>query len=192
MTQASLACDAHVGRGRDLPFWADCLVHMPASCFLQDLLLLPLPRRRHHARTYVKRSRKSKGKVSTHLCLIACRSKSAALEEFVLLSWEAVVAMLAVRGARQLFADDEGGREEVARVGLAGAVVELACSVDSVGMALDDFCLRWPGRAKGGRPARLEGGGREVLAWRSWERRRFRSGEALGWRSTLAGMGGER
>lgn len=94
----------------------------------------------------------------------------------MLLSCEAVVAMLAVREPRQCLED--AGRD-VALVGLAGAVgVELACSVDSVGIALDDLTLRCPGREKGGGGGRL--GSRE-LPWRccSAERRRLRSGDEL-------------
>lgn len=62
----------------------------------------------------------------------------------MVLSCEAVVAMLALRDAGRQFDVD---RCIVARVGLTGAV-ELACSVERVGIALDDLILRWPGREK--------------------------------------------
>ena len=85
--------------------------------------------------------KKTKMNRSTHLCLIACRSKSAAFDELMLLSCDAVVAMLAVRGARGFL--DEAGLCCVALVGLAGAVGRVvACSVDMVGMALDDLTFR--------------------------------------------------
>lgn len=74
---------------------------------------------------------------TTHLCLIACRNRSAAPDELMVLSCDAAVAILAVRDPRQVFDDVL----DVAFVGLAGAVV-VACNVDNVGIALEDLIFK--------------------------------------------------
>lgn len=73
----------------------------------------------------------------THLCLIACRSRSAAFDELMPLPSDAVVAMLGVRVSRQVF---DAGRD-VALIGLEGAV-DLACKAERVGTALEDLTFR--------------------------------------------------
>jgi hypothetical protein len=111
-------------------------------------------------------------KCNTHLCIIACRSRSDAVCGF---RWPSCAAIIVAGRPSQL--RDTGldlmGLRGGDGVGAAGA----ATSVDRVGTAEADFEWRCPGR-RGGADRLIV-----VISWRTGERSRF-SGSHV--RSTLA------
>lgn len=115
--------------------------------------------------------------LATHPCIIACRSRSAAVCECccALTCWpscDAVVMTLALRRPSQL-----RDIERVdALVGLCGAVAGAdTTKVDIVGTALLDLVARCPS----GRGGRLWRGLPPLLSGRSFDRRRFCPGDVL-------------